>query len=116
MSSRRTERVSELVKQQVSEIVQELNLAGCGFVTITDARVAPDLREARIYFSVIGTSWQAEQALATLKERHDLIQRELAHRIVLKYTPRLKFVLDQTESRAAHIEQLLDEIEPPSHD
>jgi ribosome-binding factor A len=116
MSGWRIERVSELVKQQVSEIVQQLNLTGCGFITVTGAKVSPDLKEGRIYVSVIGTSFQQEQAVAALQERHDVIQQELARRIVLKYTPRLKFTLDETEARAAHIEQLLNDLEPPAHE
>ena len=54
MSNHRIERVSELVKREVSEIVLELNLTDCGFVTITAAKISPDLKEGRIYMSVIG--------------------------------------------------------------
>ena len=111
MSSHRIKRVSELVKREVSEIIQELNLTGCGFLTITAAEISPDLKEGRIYLSVIGSAEQKQRALAALERQHGQIQRELAHRIVLKYTPRLKFVLDETEARATHIEQLLKDLE-----
>jgi ribosome-binding factor A len=104
------ERVSELVKREVSAIVQELNLTGCGFVTVTAAEVSPDLKDGRIYLSVIGSAEQKQRALDILERQHGHIQGELAHRIVLKYTPRLKFVLDETEARASHIEHLLDEL------
>ena len=115
MSTHRMERVSELVKRAVSEVVQELNLTNCGFVTITAAEVSPDLKDGRIFMSVIGSAEQKQHALDTLERQHGHIQHELARRIVLKYTPRLKFVLDETESRASHIEHLLDELkdEPP---
>ena len=115
MSTHRMERVSELVKRAVSEVVQELNLTNCGFVTITAAEVSPDLKDGRIFMSVIGSAEQKQHALDTLERKHGHIQHEMAHRIVLKYTPRLKFVLDETESRASHIEHLLDELkdEPP---
>jgi ribosome-binding factor A len=115
MSSHRIERVSELVKRVVSEIVQELNLTNCGFITITAAEISPDLKDGRIYLSVIGSTEQKQRALDALDRQHGHIQRELAHRIVLKYTPRLKFVLDETETRATHIEHLLNELEgaPP---
>jgi ribosome-binding factor A len=115
MSNHRMERVSELVKREVSEVVQELNLTDCGFVTITAAKISPDLKEGRIFMSVIGSAQQKQRALDVLEHRHGHIQHELAHRIVLKYTPRLKFVLDETEDRASHIEHLLDELgsEPP---
>jgi ribosome-binding factor A len=116
MSSHRIERVSELVKRAVSEIVQELNLTNCGFITITAAEISPDLKDGRIYLSVIGSTEQKQRALDVLDRQHGHIQRELAHRIVLKYTPRLKFILDETETRAIHIEHLLNELEgdPPN--
>ena len=110
------ERVSELVKREVSAIVQELNLTGCGFLTITAAEISPDLKEGRIYLSVIGSTEQKQRALDVLEHKHGHIQHELAHRIVLKYTPRLKFVLDETEARASHIEHLLDELEGETPD
>lgn len=111
MSSHRIQRVSELVKQQISEIIPELNLTGCGFITVTSAAVSPDLKEGRVYISVIGTSDQKKRALAALETQHGRIQGELGHRIVLKYTPRLKFMLDETEIEAQRIESLLDELD-----
>ncbi|NQU11172.1 30S ribosome-binding factor RbfA [bacterium] len=113
MSQHRLQRVSRLVKQQVGEILQSLTLADCGFVTVTDVQVAADLREGRVFVSVIGSADQQQRALARLQHQHGLIQRELAHRIVLKYTPRLTFLLDDTETRAAQIEHLLDELDQP---
>ena len=76
------------------------------------ADIAPDLKDGRIYVSVIGTAEQKRHALELLERNHGIIQRELAHRIVLKYTPRLTFVLDETESRAERIEHLIDELNP----
>ena len=110
MSNHRIQRVSELVKQQVSEIVQELNLGDCGFVTVTAAEISPDIKDGRIYISVIGSTEQRDRALTALSHKHALIQRELARRVVLRYTPKLQFFLDETESRAQRIEHLLDEI------
>ncbi len=111
MNSHRIERVSELVKREISEIVLKLNLADCGFVTITAAEISPDLKEGRIFMSVIGSAKQKQRALDTLERMHGRIQHELARGITLKYTPRLKFLLDETEDRACRIEQLLDELE-----
>lgn len=111
MNSHRIERVSELVKQQISEILLELNLTGCGFVTVTSAIVSPDLKDGRVFVSVIGTAEQKKRAMATLEQQHGHIQHELAHRIVLKYTPRLKFLLDETESEAQRIESLLNKLD-----
>ena len=84
------ERVSELVKQQIGTVLQELNLTDCGLVTVTSAVVSPDL--------------------------HGHIQHELARRIILKNTPRLKFILDETELHAQRIETLLAKLNPPESD
>ena len=113
MSSRRIERVSELVKQEISAIVLEMNLTNCGLVTVTSAEVSPDLKDGRVYVSVIGSAEQRQHAITELDRMHGRIQHELSRRIVLKYTPRLKFVLDETELRAQHIEHLLDELGEP---
>jgi ribosome-binding factor A len=110
MSSHRIERVSELVKQVISVVIQELTLTNCGFITVTSAEVSPDLKDGRVYISVIGSAEQQQRALGELDRLHGRIQRELAHRVTLKYTPRLKFVLDDTESQAQRIEHLLDEL------
>ena len=111
MSSHRIERVCELVKQQISEIIPDLNLTGCGFITVTSAIVSPDLKDGRVFISVIGTAAQKEMAVKTLDREHGRIQNELAHRIVLKYTPRLKFLLDETEAEAQRIESLLNKLD-----
>ena len=111
MSSHRIERVSELVKREVSRIVLELNLTNCGFVTITAAEISPDLKEGRVFLSVIGSAEQKQRALDILERQHGHIQRELGRNIILKYTPKLKFYLDETEDRARLIEHLLDELE-----
>lgn len=113
MSNRRIVRVSELVKQEISVVVQELNLVNCGFVTVTSAEISPDLKDGRVYISVIGSADQQQRALRELEHAHGRIQSELAGRVILKYTPRLKFVLDDTESHAQRIEHLLDELGDP---
>jgi ribosome-binding factor A len=111
MSNRRIERVCELVKRQLGDILQELSLPDCGFITITSADITPDLQEGRIYVSVIGSPEQQQRALAALEHAHGRIQHELAARVILKYTPKLKFFLDETEVHAQRIERLLDELD-----
>jgi ribosome-binding factor A len=111
MNNRRIQRVSELVKQQISEVFLELNFTDCGLITVTSAEVSPDLHDGRVYVSVIGSAEQKRRALATLEAEHGRIQHELGRRVILKYTPRLKFILDETESEARRIERLLDELD-----
>ena len=93
------------------DVLLELNLPNCGFLTVTDADISPDLKDGRVYVSVIGTPAQRRHALGELQRQHGHIQHQLASRIVLKYTPRLHFILDNTETNASRIERLLDELE-----
>ena len=117
MKNRRIQRVSELVKQVISEVFLELNFTDCGLVTVTSAEISPDLHDGRVYVSVIGSAEQKRRAMATLDQQHGRIQHELAHRVILKYTPRLKFILDETELEARRIEHLLDDLDhEPPHD
>jgi ribosome-binding factor A len=116
MSNRRIERVSKLVKEQVGEILLLLPLSNCGLVTVTSAKVSSDLKEGHVYVSVIGTVEQKRHALSVLTQQHGTIQHLLSKRIVLKYTPRLAFHLDETESEAQRIERLLDELAPATND
>ena len=116
MSTHRIRRVCELVQREVSEIIQHLNLSNCGFITVTAAEISPDLKDGRIYVSVIGSQDNKNRALAVLEEHHGVIQNELAHRIVLKYTPKLRFLIDETEERAERIEHLLDELVNPDEE
>jgi ribosome-binding factor A len=111
MNNRRIQRVSELAKQEVSVVIQELNLTNCGLITVTSAEISADLKDGRVYISVIGTGEQQQRALGELDRLHSRIQHELSRRVTLKYTPRLKFVLDETESHAQRIEHLLDELD-----
>jgi ribosome-binding factor A len=105
-----------LVKQQISEVILELNLHNCGLITVTSANVSPDLKEGRVYVSVIGSDEQKHRAIASLDREHGRIQHELGRRIILKYTPRLKFMLDNTESEAQRIENLLADLDVEEHD
>lgn len=78
-----------------------------GFATITGVRVTPDLREARVYVSVLGSAEEQQQSLAGFQAAKAFIRHELAERLNIRRTPDLTFELDLTEDRAARIEELL---------
>jgi len=108
----RIRRVSELIKQEVSEIVRRDVAAGdIGFITITGAEVAADLKTARVYFSMIGPKANREKALHLLRRNRGHIQHELGKQIVLKYTPHIEFTYDESLERGDHLLQILDELE-----
>jgi len=119
MSSFRMQRVSELVKQEVSEIIRrDVATGNVGLITVTACEVAPDLKNARVYVSVLGDADKQAAAIALLERHRGRIQHALGRAVVLKYTPHLHFMIDEGVERGDRILRILDELdpEPPSNE
>ena len=112
MSRLRICRVSELVKRAVGEIIRrDVNSPTSGLITVTDAEVAANFKNARIYYSVIGNADQVKNAASLLMRHRISIQQQMAHAIILKYTPVLEFVYDTSMEHGERILRILNEIE-----
>ncbi len=112
--SNRIVRINELVQREVSDILRRRHAEEAVAMTITEVRVAPDLREGRIFVAVVGDDATVEERFRWLQKRAAEIRRELARRIVLKFIPHFTYVLDKSSERAARVIQALDEIELPA--
>ena len=110
--SDRMRRVNAAVRQVLSEAVGELKDPRIGFVTITGVETSPDLRQARVYVSVLGPEKKQEQSLAGHEAAHGVLQRRLARELRLKRTPQLAFEYDPTVERGVRMTQLIDELAP----
>jgi len=111
MESQRRQQVAELVRSYVARILrEEVDDPLIGFVTLTDSEISPDLRHARIYFSVLAERDSPEEALKGLKRASKYIRRRIAEEAGLRVTPSLQFVYDATAERAQRIEALLKQI------
>ena len=112
MPSRRLDRVNELLKQEIGEIFRrEFNIADTGLVSVNAVETAGDLRSAKVFVSVLGKPDKRKRALKAIEERRVSIQGQMGLSIVLKYTPTLTFVHDDTIEKANRVLQILDEIE-----
>jgi len=112
MSTRRQERVNELLKHEIGEIVRrEFNIADTGLVSVNAVEIAGDLRTAKVFVSVLGKPDQQKRALRLLDEKRQLIQGEIGLSIVLKYTPTLTFTLDDTIEKGNRVLKILNELE-----
>ena len=101
-------RVDAAMRHVVGDAVaQDLKDPRVGFVTVTDVKTSPDLRHARVYVSVLGTSEEREASLEGLRSAHGWLQSRVAGELHLKNTPELHFVLDDTAERAFRLEALL---------
>lgn len=112
MANYRRGRVNEAVTNEVSQIAREIKdprLAGV-MITITGADVSPDLKFAKIYYSVIGEHDPKETAKA-LRSAAPFVRSQLARRLNMRNTPELTFVFDESVERGAHMTELFRAIE-----
>ena len=105
-------RVNEAVREVVSgRIAEGLRDQRIGFVTVTSVDTSPDLRQARVYVSVLGDPEEREATMAGLESAHGVLQQAVASELRLKHTPTLQFVFDESIGRGMRISELLDEDE-----
>src|SRR5580700_7068127 len=114
MTSGRMRRVDEAIRQVLGDAVAgDLKDPRVGFVTVTDVRTSPDLRQARVYVSVLGANGGAsdetgrEATLDGLRSGHGFLQARIARELRLKRTPTLEFIYDDTTDRALRVEELI---------
>ena len=111
--SQRMLRVSELMRREIGQDIQrEFEFSGV-LVSIQDVEVTSDLREAQVFVGVIGSAEASREAVQKLNDFRGAIQNRIARRVVLKFTPKLHFRLDDSVARGVEIIDLLDQIEIP---
>ncbi len=120
MQYKRAQRVGDLIKEEVSRIIQyELKDPGIGFVTVTQVKVSDDLKHAKIFYGVLGDDEAKKESSSALRRACGFVQHEIGRRLRLKYTPEICFLFDSSVEYGAHIELLIDKIhqsEGPTED
>jgi ribosome-binding factor A len=107
----RTKRLDELLREEISEIIRrEVDDPRVGFLTITDVEVAPDLRHANVWVSVIGTPDERKQTLRALARAMPFVRNRLG-RLRIKRIPELHVKEDETAARGTRVMKILDELE-----
>jgi ribosome-binding factor A len=108
--SYRIDKVEHLIKEEISLIfLHKLSNMDLGFITITNVRVSPDLKTAKIYLSVFEKE-KRELVLDKIENKKGYIRTELAHRVRIKFIPELKFFIDDTLDYVEKIEGLIKKI------
>ena len=115
MQSLRHERVRELLKRAIGEAVRrEFNVDDVGLITINDVDVGGDLKSAVAFVSILGNATQQKRGLQVLEENRIRLQGLVAKSVVLKYTPTLKFIVDDSIVRGNRVLQIIEELEQES--
>jgi ribosome-binding factor A len=111
MATRRQKQVAELLHQEISQLIQyRTQDPRLGFVTVTDVEISPDLRQARVYVTVLGNDVDAQSTLDGLASASGYFRRELGQSLALRYVPQLSFQIDTSLEYGMHIDEILDSI------
>ncbi len=106
--SQRLSKINEMMKREISVVVQRDFEFKDALVTVSEVEVTQDLREAKVFVSVLGAHKQ--QALDKLNAGHSKVQSRIAKRITLRCTPVLTFREDNSVERGVDMVNLLDEV------
>src|SRR5579859_5013889 len=108
MDSGRANKLADRIAQIVAEMLERrVKDPRLGFVTVTDAKLTGDLREATVYYTVYGSADDQEGTAAALKSATGLIRSEVGRQTGLRHTPSLAFVQDTLPEGARHMEELV---------
>lgn len=109
MTYKRSDRVGDLIKEEIASLVTMGGIKDprIGFVTITHVEMTPDLREARVYFSQMGSQQDKERSIDGLKSASGYIRRHLAKALSLRHIPALVFFYDDSLDYSERIEKAL---------
>ena len=112
MSFKRTDRISEEIKKELSSIIRDLKDPRIPMMTsVVSVNVTNDLRYAKAYISVMGSDNEKKDAIKALSSAAGFIRREIGGRVKLRCVPEFTFVQDTSIEYGAHINDLLNKIQ-----
>lgn len=111
MQGKRTDRVGHLIQMELGQLIlHRVKNPKLGFVTITHVSVAPDLRSACVFFSALGDEKARKESQQALEKASGFLQKEIGTALQLRYTPKLKFMFDDSLDRGMEIDKVLRDI------
>jgi len=112
MPSLRMQRVGELLKRAIGEAIRrEFPVSEAGLVTVNDVDVAGDLHSAIVFISILGTVEQQKRGFGLLLRHRKRIQGLVARAVVLKYTPTIRFLMDDSVVRGNRVLEIIADLE-----
>ncbi len=112
MSSHRLLRVNELLKREIGEAIRRvLPVEQAGLATVNAVETAGDLKSAKVFIGLLGSTEQRKTASDLLEKNRPLVQSAIAKSVVLKYTPRLQFFIDDSIDRGNRVLGIIEELE-----
>jgi ribosome-binding factor A len=113
VSSQRVQKVAEAIHKEISSLlIKGLKDPRIGFVTITSVDVTPDLRQAKIYYTLLASTESRSQTQAGLDSSSSYIRQQLGRLLRLRFVPEIHFEYDASFDYGQRIEKLLSEVKP----
>lgn len=107
--AKRLLRVGEMIRMELANLIlSEVKDPRVGFVTVTAVEVTPDLREAKVMVSVMGTEKEKKSTLIALEKAKGFLQYKINAVISMKFTPKLRFELDDSLDKSIQIDKIID--------
>ena len=117
MTRFRRERLGDQLRVELADLIQnELRDPRVGFATVTEVRMSPDLRYARVYVSVMGDKDETRESFEALNRAGGFLRAQVGRRLKLRHVPELRFTLDETLDTSDRIDSLLRDTEVPEDD
>jgi ribosome-binding factor A len=108
MSQARVRRVADRIKETVALLLDtRVKDPRLGFVTITEVRITGDLREATVFYTVLGDDENRASTKAALESAKGMLRSEVGKALGIRHTPSLEFLLDGIPENAIHISEVL---------
>jgi ribosome-binding factor A len=108
MDEARTRRLAERIAKIVAELLERrIKDPRLGFVTVTEARLTNDLREAKVFYTVLGSAEERQESAIALKSATGIIRSEIGRLIGLRHTPSVEFIADDVQESAQRIDDLV---------
>lgn len=107
----RNEKLSKALVRELSQIIlYELNDPRMGFVTVTRAKISPDLKQAKIFISIFGEEKKKKLTLHGLNHAKGFIHKTLGKRLRIRYLPEIEFEIDESVEKASQLAKLIEEV------
>ena len=108
----RHERVRELLRRAIGEAIRrEFHVNDVGLITVNDVEVGGDLKSAVVFITILGNADQQKRGFSLLEQHRKRIQGLVGRSVILKYTPALRFVLDDSVVRGNRVLEIMTELE-----
>ena len=104
----KTRRHAERVRELVASLVREIKDPRLGMLTVTDARLTGDLRDAQVFYTVFGDQEEQASTAAALESAKGMLRSRVGHALGLRHSPSLTFVLDNVQDNVKEIDDLLE--------